>query len=104
MAKKIKIKGAIGKLFEDASLLFWRILTIVVSVLTLFIIGRSVISIIRSQHHINILEREQREYLNRIAEDSIMLNNLKDDQYLEKFARERYNMQRKDERVYIIER
>lgn len=104
MAKKIKIKGAVGKLFEDASLLFWRILTIVVSVLTLFIIGRSVISIIRSQHHINILEREQREYLNRIAEDSIMLNNLKDDQYLEKFARERYNMQRKDERVYIIER
>ena len=104
MAKKIKIKGAVGKLFEDASLLFWRILTIVVSVLTLFIIGRSVISIIHSQHHINILEREQREYLNRIAEDSIMLNNLKDDQYLEKFARERYNMQRKDERVYIIER
>lgn len=104
MAKKIKIKGAVGKLFEDASLLFWRILTIVVSVLTLFIIGRSVISIIRSQHHINILEREQREYLNRIAEDSIMLNNLKDDQYLEKFARERYNMQRKGERIYIMER
>ena len=91
-------------MFEDASLLFWRILTIVVSVLTLFIIGRSVISIIRSQHHINILERERTEYLNRIAEDSIMLNNLKDDQYLEKYARERYNMQRKNERVYIIER
>ena len=104
MAKRVKLKGTIGKLFEDASLLFWRILTIVVSVLTLFIIGRSVISIIRSQHHINILERERTEYLNRIAEDSIMLNNLKDDQYLEKFARERYNMQRKNERVYIIER
>lgn len=104
MAKRVKLKGTIGKLFEDASLLFWRILTIVVSVLTLFIIGRSVISIIRSQHHINILEREQREYLNRIAEDSIMLQNLKNDDYLEQFARERYNMQRKGERIYIMER
>lgn len=104
MAKKIKIKGAIGKLFEDASLLFWRILTIVVSILTLFIIGKSVVSIIKSQHHINQLERQRDSYLESIEADSIMLHNLKNDDYLEQFARERYNMQRKDERVYIIER
>lgn len=103
MAKKVKIKGIIGKLFEDLSLFFWRALTVVVSVLTLFIIGKSVISIIGSQRHINRLERQQTEYLDRIAADSTLLEQLKCDEYLEKYARERYNMQRKNERVYIVE-
>ena len=104
MAKKVKIGGVIGKLFEDASLLFWRALTIVVSVLTLFIIAGSVFSIIKSKRHINRLERQKREYLDKIAADSIMLRELQSDEYLEKFARERYNMQRPNERIYIIEK
>jgi cell division protein FtsB len=104
MAKKVKIGGIIGKLFEDASLLFWRALTIVVTVLTLFIIGKSVISIVKSKRHINRLERQKSDYLQKIAADSTMLEQLKSDEFLEKFARERYNMQRKDERIYIIEK
>ena len=104
MAKRVKIGGVIGKLFEDVSLFFWRALTIVVSILTLFIIGGSVVSIIKSKRHINRLERQKREYLSKIATDSIMLEQLKSDEFLEKFARERYNMQREDERIYIIEK
>ena len=73
MAKKVKIGGVIGKLFEDASLLFWRALTIVVTVLTLFIIGKSVISIVKSKRHINRLERQKSDYLQKIAADSTML-------------------------------
>ena len=104
MAKKVKIGGVIGKLFEDASLLFWRALTIVVTVLTLFIIGKSVISIVKSKRHINRLERQKSDYLQKIAADSTMLEQLKSDEFLEKFSLERYNMQRKDERIYIIEK
>ena len=104
MGKSGKIGGFFGKLFADVSLFFWRALTIVVSIITLFIIGRSVVSIIKSKHHINQLEKQKRVYLDRIAEDSIVLEQLKDDEYLEKFARERYNMQRKDERIYVIEK
>lgn len=104
MAKRVKIGGVIGKLFEDVSLFFWRALTIVVSILTLFIIGGSVVSIIKSKRHINRLERQKREYLSKIAADSIMLEQLKSDEFLEKFARERYNMQREDERIYIIKK
>ena len=104
MAKRVKIGGVIGKLFEDVSLFFWRALTIVVSILTLFIIGGSVVSIIKSKRHINRFERQKREYLSKIAADSIMLEQLKSDEFLEKFARERYNMQREDERIYIIEK
>lgn len=104
MAKKVKVKGLMSRLFTDASLLFWRVLTFVVSILTLFIIGGSVISIIKSQRHINRLNREKNIYLERISADSTLVEQLKDDEYLEKYARERYNMQRKDERVYIIEK
>ena len=104
MAKKVKIGGVIGKLFEDASLLFWRALTIVVTILTLFIIGKSVISIVKSKRHINRLERQKSEYLQKIAADSTMLEQLKSDEFLEKFARERYNIHRKHERIYIIEK
>lgn len=104
MGKKVKIGGFIGKLFEDVSLFFWRTLTIVVSILTLFIIGKSVISITKSKRHINRLERQKSGYLQKIAVDSTMLEQLKSDEFLEKFARERYNMQRSDERIYIIEK
>ena len=104
MGKKIKIGGFIGKLFEDVSLFFWRTLTIVVSIFTLFIIGKSVISITKSKRHINRLERHKSSYLQKIAADSTMLEQLKSDEFLEKFARERYNMQRKDEKIYIIEK
>lgn len=104
MAKKVKIGGIFGKLFDDVSLFFWRTLTIVVSIFTLFIIGKSVISITKSKRHINRLERQKSSYLQKIAADSTMLEQLKSDEFLEKFARERYNMQRKDERIYIIEK
>lgn len=104
MAKKVNIKGFVGKLFEDASLFFWRSLTIVISVLTLFIIGKSVLSIIKSQRHINRLERQKTELINHIKADSILLEQLKYDEHLEKFAREHYNMQRKNERIYIVDK
>lgn len=90
-------------MFADASLLFWRILTIVVSLLTLFIIAQSAWSIIKSKRHIRQLERRKTELLNTISADSITIKQLKMDEYLEKYARERYNMQRKNERIYIIE-
>ena len=104
MAKKVKIKGIVGKLFADVSLFFWRALTIVVSVVTLFIIGKSVLSIIKSQRHINRLERQQRELVEQITADSIFIKQLEKNEYLEKFARERYNMHRPNERIYIIEK
>lgn len=103
MAKKRgKIAGFISNLFTDASKLFWRILTIVVSVFTLFIIGSSVWSIILSKIEISRLEKEKAEYLQSIQQDSLLLEELKYNEHLEKFAREHYNMHRKDEKVYII--
>ena len=100
MAKK---GGFFRNMFADASLLFWRILTIVISLLTLFIIGQSAWSIIKSKRHIRQLERRKTELQSTITADSTTIEKLKMDIYLEKYARERYNMQRSNERIYIIE-
>lgn len=95
--------GFLGSLLSDASLLFWRIITIVISALTLFIIVQSVWSIIRSKREINRLNRLQEQYQRQIDADSALLNRLQYDEYLEQYARERYNMQRSNEQVYKLE-
>lgn len=49
------------------------------------------------------LEKEKKFYLDKIHEDSIMLNELKtNDENLIKFAREQYYMKADDEDVFII--
>lgn len=95
--------GFLGSLLSDASLLFWRIITIVISALTLFIIVQSAWSIIRSKREINRLNRLQELYQRQINADSALLNRLQYDEYLEQYARERYNMQRPNEQVYKLE-
>ena len=54
-------------------------------------------------HRIRLLKREKAIYEKRIAEDSILLEKLQYDEYLEQYAREHYHMQRHNEDVYIIE-
>ncbi len=102
MAKGKKF-GFLSKLVPDASLLFWRIITIVISIITLIIIVQSAWSIILSKREINRLTRLQESYRRQIAADSALLHSLQYDEYLEQYARERYNMQRENEQVYKIE-
>ena len=52
---------------------------------------------------IAILEQERAIYRARIEQDSTLLEELKYDDNLEQFARERYRMQRRGEKVYIVE-
>lgn len=41
-------------------------------------------------------------YQNKITEDSTILENLKDDRFLEQYAREHYLMKREDETIYLL--
>ncbi|MBR7183033.1 MAG: septum formation initiator family protein [Alistipes sp.] len=105
MKKSAKIVNAVKSMFQDATTMFWRILTVVVSVFTLFIIGSSVVSIIKLRVEIRNLERTRSYYENRIAADSIIIHQLtSSDEYLEKFAREHYNMQHPSEDIYLFEK
>ncbi len=81
---------------------FWITVTTVLFVFTIYIVGRNLVSVIRMHRRIAALEREKELYLQRIAEDSMLIERLRYDEYLEKYAREHYHMQRPDEHVYII--
>ena len=48
------------------------------------------------------LEREKALYEEKIARDSALIEQLKQDDFLEQYAREHFHMQRKGEKVYII--
>ncbi|MCK5637602.1 MAG: septum formation initiator family protein [Flavobacteriaceae bacterium] len=52
---------------------------------------------------IDKLEDANEYYKNQIETDSKIIENLKDPDSLEKYAREEYKMKKKDEDIYIIE-
>lgn len=80
-------------------------LTLVVFVLLLLFFDRNnFIERVRLKKQIRSLEQQREYYLERIAEDSILMERLKDDDFLEKFARENYLMKRDSDVVFIITR
>ena len=79
---------------------FWVVITCIIVVFTIFIVGRNLLHAIEIRKDIAILEQERAIYRARIEQDSTLL---KYDDNLEQFARERYRMQRRGEKVYIVE-
>ena len=82
---------------------FWIAATAIIVVLTLFVVGRNALHAVKIKGQINALLREELFYLERIAQDSALVEQLRYDDYLEEYARENYHMQRRDEHVYIVE-
>ena len=81
---------------------FWITITTAIIVFTFVVVVRNLVTVVKTYHRINLLEREKEIYEKRIAEDSTLLENLQYDEYLEQYAREHYHMQRRNEDVYII--
>jgi len=77
--------------------------TALIVAFTVFIVGRNALHAVRIRRQINALNREKEAYRAKIAEDSALLENLRYDEYLEEYARERFRMQRPGDHVYIIE-
>lgn len=48
------------------------------------------------------LETQRKYYLDKIREDSVLMERLKDDEFLERYAREHYLMKRDGEQIYVI--
>ncbi|HIY68761.1 MAG TPA: septum formation initiator family protein [Candidatus Alistipes intestinigallinarum] len=82
---------------------FWIVLTAVIVVFSVFVIGRNALHAVKIKRQINALERERSFYVEKIAQDSSLLEQLRYDDYLEEYAREHYHMQRRNEHVYILE-
>lgn len=81
----------------------WRIAIISAIILGVVLIGRPLISLIKTSREIRQLNREKAIYEASIRKDSTLIENLKNDEFLERYAREKYFMQGKDEQVFIVE-
>ena len=82
---------------------FWMIVTVAVMAVTAYVVVRNLLHAIQIQRQINLLKQERDRYQLKIEQDSIFLEQLRYDDYLEEYAREKYRMQRPDEQVYIVE-
>lgn len=81
---------------------FWIGAAMLVILLTLLAAGRNLIHALKIRSQIKELEQEKALYEEKIARDSTLIERLKEDDFLEQYAREHYHMQRKGEKVYII--
>lgn len=81
----------------------WFGVTAVIFIYTATLTVRNLFTFIKTESRISDLEEQRDYYLDRIREDSTMIERLTFDEYLEQYARERYHMQRPNEYIYIVE-
>lgn len=79
----------------------WKAAALVFVLVTGYVIVRNVISIIDYRLKISHLKGEKERYQNSITADSTLIEHLNYDDYLERYARERYRMHRSNEQVFI---
>lgn len=97
VSKKVEKGISTGKKYA------WRIIVVSVILLGIVLIGRPLFSFIRTSIEIRELSREKAQYEESIRRDSLLIENLKNDEFLERYAREKYFMQAKGEQVFIVE-
>lgn len=98
-----KVGKNIEKTISKGKKYAWRITLASVILLGVILISRPLYSIIRTSIEIKELNREKAIYKNSIRRDSTLIENLKNDEFLERYAREKYLMQGENEQVFIVE-
>jgi cell division protein FtsB len=98
-----KVKNRVGSTISKVKQDVWRLIIVAIFLLGLILIGRPLISAIGTTIEIHKLNKEKALYEASILRDSTTIENLKDDLFLERYAREKYQMRAKDEQVFIVE-
>jgi cell division protein FtsB len=98
-----KVGKQVEKTISKGKEYAWRIIVVSVVVLGIILIGRPLFSLIRTSIEIRELNKEKAVYEASIRRDSLLIENLKNDEFLEQYAREKYFMQGKGEQVFIVE-
>ena len=79
-------------------------LTVVIAICTVVVSISTIGDMLRTRSERRIVERKIAVLEKKIAEDSIFIEQITTSpEFMERFARENYNMQRPDETVYILE-
>lgn len=76
---------------------------VVIHAMILIVIARNLWHAIEIKLEINRLEERGEDYQLKIKKDSTIIEHLKYDDYLERYAREQYRLQGKNEDVYVVE-
>ena len=83
---------------------FWVAMTIVIAIGTIYVSVFTIRDIIRTKLQIRDLDRKIARYEAKIESDSVFIHNITHDpEFMERYAREQYHMQRPGETVYILE-
>ena len=80
----------------------WRTLIVAILVLGVILIGRPLISLVQTSMEIRELNKQKAIYKESIHRDSTLIENLKNNEFLEEYAREKFHMQGNEEQVYIL--
>ena len=89
------------KLGQDRRL--WIGTIVVFVLLIVFFDANSVIDGIRLRRDIRELESRKLYYRERIVEDSVLLERLKENDFLEQYARKHFMMRKPGEEIYVIQ-
>lgn len=81
----------------------WVLGAVVLLVSVCFFADLTIFGFFRTKSSVGQLKKEIAHYEESIKKDSIFLEQLKDDAFLEKYARERHMMYADDEQLFIIE-
>lgn len=93
---------SVNKFLKDRRL--WMISIIIFILLITVFDKNNLIEVWKLNQQLNELESQRDYYQQKITQDSTILENLKDDVFLERYAREHYLMKRQGETIYIMQR
>lgn len=82
---------------------YWILATLFFVVAVLFFSNTRLPNHIKTKESVRRLHREIERYEAQIEEDSLFLENIKTDEFLEKYAREKHLMHSPDEQLFIVE-
>jgi septum formation initiator len=94
------VNFSVNKFLKDRRL--WMISIIIFILLITVFDKNNLIEVWKLNQQLNELESQRDYYQQKITQDSTILENLKDDTFLERYAREHYLMKRQGETIYII--
>ena len=104
-AKKISntVKGVTNSAINTIKEYTLYITFAVLAILGVILIGHPASSIVSSLIEMSHLKTRKAIYEDSIRRDSLLIENLKNDEFLERYAREKFYMQGKNEDLFIVE-
>lgn len=97
-----KLKKRFQNISERTTRYAWRVSIGALAIVGTVLIVRPLVSLIRTSYEIRQLRNEKAKYEEQLLRDSLFMEQLKSDEFLEQYARETYFMQRPHEQVFIV--